>query len=260
MDQRLRAAAVAAKGFMPPDEGDALHDAALGPPERPCRAPRSSRSGSYCGRSTVWLGAAARERRHRAVRGRPPPRLRGEPGRLGVARPVAGRRRPRRAWTPCPTFRRTIHDAGLEDVVVAVVGPSPLVAAHWRTPLRPAASSTAATASSRPGPTTRAGRRTWRSGGLLAIHDVFPDPADGGRPPYEEIYLPGPGQRPVHRGVGRRLAAGPARGSDAHGGAFRDGLTHRQRRSDRVGCCVVGWRTWSEAVAEEQAAGGRGAG
>jgi hypothetical protein len=27
-------------------------------------------------------------------------------------------------------------------------------------------------------------------GGLLAIHDVFPDPADGGRPPFEEIYLP----------------------------------------------------------------------
>jgi hypothetical protein len=25
-------------------------------------------------------------------------------------------------------------------------------------------------------------------GGYLAIHDVFPDPADGGRPPYE-IYL-----------------------------------------------------------------------
>jgi len=22
------------------------------------------------------------------------------------------------------------------------------------------------------------------------IHDVFPDPADGGRPPYEQIYLP----------------------------------------------------------------------
>jgi len=25
---------------------------------------------------------------------------------------------------------------------------------------------------------------------LLAIHDVFPNPADGGRPPYEDIYLP----------------------------------------------------------------------
>jgi MMP 1-O-methyltransferase len=28
------------------------------------------------------------------------------------------------------------------------------------------------------------------AGGVLAIHDVFPDPADGGRPPYEQIYLP----------------------------------------------------------------------
>ena len=27
-------------------------------------------------------------------------------------------------------------------------------------------------------------------GGLLAVHDVFTDPAEGGRPPYEEIYLP----------------------------------------------------------------------
>ena len=25
-------------------------------------------------------------------------------------------------------------------------------------------------------------------GGVLAIHDVFPDPADGGRPPYD-LYL-----------------------------------------------------------------------
>jgi hypothetical protein len=28
------------------------------------------------------------------------------------------------------------------------------------------------------------------AGGTLCIHDVFPDPADGGRPPYEQIYLP----------------------------------------------------------------------
>jgi hypothetical protein len=27
-------------------------------------------------------------------------------------------------------------------------------------------------------------------GGTLAIHDVFPDPADGGRPPYEQIFKP----------------------------------------------------------------------
>jgi hypothetical protein len=44
--------------------------------------------------------------------------------------------------------------------------------------------------SSRRVPTTRAGHRTLHVVGVLAIHDVFPDPADGGRPPYEDIYLP----------------------------------------------------------------------
>jgi predicted O-methyltransferase YrrM len=88
-----------------------------------------------------------------------------------------------------PRFRRAIHDAGLEDAVVAVVGSSPTVAAHWRTPLaflfidgghgaEPA----------------RADYAGWTPhvalGGTLAVHDVFPDPADGGRPPYEDIYLP----------------------------------------------------------------------
>ena len=33
-------------------------------------------------------------------------------------------------------------------------------------------------------------RRPAAVGGYLVIHDVFPDPADGGRPPYDDIYLP----------------------------------------------------------------------
>jgi hypothetical protein len=88
-----------------------------------------------------------------------------------------------------PTFRATIHDAAMEDVVVAVVGQSPTVARHWTTPaalvfidgghgVEPA----------------RADYAGWAPhvaiGGTLAIHDVFPDPADGGRPPYEEIFRP----------------------------------------------------------------------
>ena len=88
-----------------------------------------------------------------------------------------------------PTFRATIHDAGMEDVVIAVVGASPTVARHWTTPaalifidgghgVEPA----------------RADYAGWTPhvavGGTLAIHDVFPDPADGGRPPYEEIFRP----------------------------------------------------------------------
>jgi len=88
-----------------------------------------------------------------------------------------------------PFFRRTIHDAGLEREVIAVVGRSPDVAAGWRTPLaflfidgghgvEPA----------------RLDYEVWTPnvvvGGTLAIHDVFPDPADGGRPPYEQIFVP----------------------------------------------------------------------
>jgi len=88
-----------------------------------------------------------------------------------------------------PMFRATVFDAGLEDVVVGVVGQSPTVARHWRSPLgllfidgghgvEPA----------------RRDYELWTPhvsvGGYLAIHDVFPDPADGGRPPYEQIYLP----------------------------------------------------------------------
>src|SRR3954447_3647023 len=57
MDPAMHAAAEAARGFMPPDEGLALHDAARsvvveGP---------MLEIGSYCGKSAIYLGAAARE-------------------------------------------------------------------------------------------------------------------------------------------------------------------------------------------------------
>ena len=88
-----------------------------------------------------------------------------------------------------PVFRRTVGDAGLESVVIPIVGDSVTVARHWRTSLsllfidgghgvEPASND----------------YRWWTphvaTGGLLVIHDVFEDPADGGRPPYENIYLP----------------------------------------------------------------------
>ena len=86
-----------------------------------------------------------------------------------------------------PVFRRTIHDAGLEDVVVAVVGASATVGRHWRTPL-----SLLFVDGGHGEEPAHTDYETWapwvRAGGLLLIHDVFPDPADGGRPPYE-IYL-----------------------------------------------------------------------
>ena len=72
---------------------------------------------------------------------------------------------------------------------MAVVGPSPVVAAHWSTPL--ALLFIDGGHGVQPARDDFAG---WTPhvalGGTLAIHDVFPDPADGGRPPYEEIYVP----------------------------------------------------------------------
>ncbi|HKA02904.1 MAG TPA: class I SAM-dependent methyltransferase, partial [Acidimicrobiales bacterium] len=142
----------------------------------------------YCGRSTVWLGAAAREAgtilfaldHHRGS----------EENQAGwewhdatLVDPRTGR------MDTLPAFRRTVEDAGLEDVVVAVVGSSPVVARHWSTP--------AALVFIDGGHGVEPARHDYEGwaphvalGGRLAIHDVFPDPADGGRPPYEEIYRP----------------------------------------------------------------------
>jgi predicted O-methyltransferase YrrM len=88
-----------------------------------------------------------------------------------------------------PSFRRTIQRAGLEDQVVAVVGRSTTVSRWWRTPL-----SLLFIDGGHGEQPARDDYEGWTPhvmpGGVLVIHDVFPDPADGGRPPYEQIYLP----------------------------------------------------------------------
>ena len=60
IDPALRELALATKGFMPPNEGDALHAAALAAGGALPGSPWVE-VGSYCGRSTIWLGAAARQ-------------------------------------------------------------------------------------------------------------------------------------------------------------------------------------------------------
>jgi hypothetical protein len=86
-------------------------------------------------------------------------------------------------------FRTTIADAGLEDVVIAVVGASVVVADHWA----PAACLVFVDGG-HGADVARADYEHWSPrvavGGYLAVHDVFVDPADGGQAPYEQIYLP----------------------------------------------------------------------
>jgi hypothetical protein len=83
-----------------------------------------------------------------------------------------------------PFFRRTLADAALEDVVVGVVGDSPTIASVWRTPL-----SFLFIDGGHGSEPAWADYKGWTphlaAGGYLAIHDVFPNPEDGGRPPYE---------------------------------------------------------------------------
>jgi MMP 1-O-methyltransferase len=184
MDPDLRKRAEEARGFMPPDEGLALYDAAAGVAvDGPLLE-----VGSYCGKSSIYLGAAARERgrllfavdHHRGSEENQPGWEWHEPD---LVDPAVG------LMDTLPWFRRTVYESGLESTVIAVVGQSPAVARVWTTPLaflfidgghgvEPA----------------RLDYEQWTPhvapGGLLAIHDVFPDPADGGRPPYEQIYLP----------------------------------------------------------------------
>ena len=186
MDPVLREAAEAARGFMPADEGLALHDAAVA---AAAAVPGPFLEvGSYCGKSSVYLGAAAKAagRVLFAVdhhRGSEENQAGWEWHEPDLVDPLVGK------MDTLPTFRRTVHDAGVEDVVIAVVGQSPLVAANWTTPL--AFLFIDGGHGIEPAQADFAG---WTPhvapGGTLAIHDVFPDPADGGRPPYDEIYLP----------------------------------------------------------------------
>lgn len=176
------AAAEAARGFMPPDEGRALHDAALAAVAAVPHAPMLE-IGSYCGKSAIYLGSAAAAAdtvlfavdHHRGSEENQPGWEWHEPD---LVDPAVGR------IDTLPTFRRTIHDAGLEGAVVAVVADSPTLARHWSTPL--------ALLFIDGGHGHDPAHRDYElwtphiaAGGYLAIHDVFPDPADGGRPPYE---------------------------------------------------------------------------
>ena len=174
----VRAAAEAAKGFMPPAEGEALFETAAayagtGP---------IAEIGTYCGKSTIYLAAAARAAGQRVItvdhhHGSEENQPGWEYHDPLLVDPATGR------LDTLPHFRATLAASGLEDQVIAIVGPSAAVAALWRAPLGMLfidGGHTQAAADA-----DYAGWVPWLAvGGALAIHDVFPDPADGGRPPF----------------------------------------------------------------------------
>ncbi|GHC40634.1 class I SAM-dependent methyltransferase [Streptomyces flavofungini] len=175
----------AAKGFMPVREGLALYAAAT---EAAALGLPLLEVGTYCGRSTILLADAARAAgvsvitvdHHRGSEEQQPGWDYHDPATVD---PEIGR------MDTLPTFRRTLHRAGLEDHVIAVVGRSPQVAAVWNTPVALVFIDGGHTDEH-----ANADYEGWAphlaEGGLLVIHDVFPDPVDEwtGQAPYR-IYL-----------------------------------------------------------------------
>jgi predicted O-methyltransferase YrrM len=170
------------RGFMPDDEGAALYEAAL---LAGLRFPASTmlEVGAWCGKSTLYLGAAAEVTgsvlfsldHHRGS----------EENQAGWEHHDAALIDPRDGrLNTLPHWQRSIAEARLEHCVVGLVGDSAMVAAHWSSPL-----SFCFIDGGHGEEPAWADYRGWTphvvNGGLLAIHDVFEDPSEGGRPPYE---------------------------------------------------------------------------
>ena len=187
IDSTLRLIALETTGFMPPAEGDALYAAACAVEVvKPGQV--FVEIGSYCGRSTVWLGAAARVKNttlyavdhHGGSQENQPGWEWHDPS---LVDPSTG------LLNTLPHFENTISRAGLQDVVCTVVGDSPQIAASWSKPIAFLFIDGGHGAT-----VARNDYVGWSkhvvAGGVLAIHDVFTDPQDGGQAPYEQIYLP----------------------------------------------------------------------
>ena len=170
--------ALAAKGFMPEGEGAFLHRVAR---ERLPYGPVLE-VGSYCGKSAIYLGAAAREVGGTVFtvdhhRGSEENQAGWEHHDASLVDTESG------LMDTLPTFRRTIERAGLEHQVVAVVGRSTTVSSHWRTPL--SLLFIDGGHAEQPAQDDYAGFAPWvMRGGALVIHDVFERPEDGGQAPY----------------------------------------------------------------------------
>lgn len=178
MPEDLLAHALAAKGFMPEDEGAFLHRIAR---ERLAEGPVLE-VGSYCGKSAIYLGAAAREIGGTVFtldhhRGSEENQAGWEHHDPSLVDPELG------LMDTLPTFRRTIARALLEEHVVALVGASATVARHWRTPLSLLFIDGGHAEVHAQG--DYSGFAHWLvPGGALVIHDVFERPEDGGQAPY----------------------------------------------------------------------------
>ena len=166
------------KGFLAEDEAQALYEAAL---ELSPQAPVLE-IGSYCGKSTVYIGTACKKAggvlyaldHHR---GSEEHQLGEEYHDADLFDQGVG------LMDTFKEFRKNIRAAELEDTVVPIVASSKVASNGWATPL-----SMVFIDGGHSLEAAMADYQSWAShvmaGGILAIHDIFPKPEEGGQAPY----------------------------------------------------------------------------
>jgi len=169
-----------AAGFLPQDEARALYRAALAGG----RLGPLVEIGTYQGKSAILLAGAARASGRKLItvdhhRGSEEHQPGWEYHDPSLVDPLVGQ------VDTLPPARRALALAGVEREVVMVVGRSPEVAALW-------SGAGLGFVFIDGGHTDEAAAADYESwspllavGGVLAIHDVFPDPADGGQAPFK---------------------------------------------------------------------------
>lgn len=174
------AVAAETKGFLPDDEAAALRRGAAD-----AMTGTWLEIGTYCGKSTLHLGAVARDRgAHLVTVDHHHGSEENQPGwewhDTSLVDPATGR------LDTLPSLRSALARGGLEDAVSVVVASTAQVAAWWRTPI-----TFLFLDGNHTEPIAQHDYRAFAphivAGGLLAVHDVFPDPADGGQAPWHVV-------------------------------------------------------------------------
>ena len=167
------------KGFLDHNEGICLYNHALSSSKK---GPILE-IGSYCGKSTIYIATAAKEYNCSVYSidhhtGSEENQVGWEYHDIELFDEETGK------INSFPEFMRNLRKANLLDTVIPIVSDSSLVSRDWKIPLSMVFIDG--------GHTMEAAFNdfnNWKDkiikGGILAIHDVFPNPDDGGRPPFE---------------------------------------------------------------------------
>ena len=166
------------KGFLADDEAEALYQHAL---QESGKGPVLE-IGSYCGKSTIYLGLACRQNNstvfaldhHRGSEEHQAGEFFHDPELFDAGEGLVDTFR---------EFRRNIDAAGLNETVVPLVAGSEAAARHWQTPLAMVFIDGGHSLDA-----ALTDYRCWTAhlarGGILAIHDLFDDAHKGGQAPY----------------------------------------------------------------------------